>query len=211
MRPPTLNTALVDILLRAYEPCPGFATSCTSMTWSPALGHIPRGFCGATGELGEVALVLVVAEPGNPYDGVSYPSDPREALHATYEHSYECHRDGRDQFHRNIRGILNQCWPSLSFEDHMRRTWITESVLCSAAKEGDAVPMRVERACRAQFLEKQLALFPEATIASLGAKARKRLAGLGVIAAGSVAPPGCNRREARESWQMIVNAVRSRS
>jgi hypothetical protein len=92
----------------------------------------------------------------------------------------------------------------------MRKTWLTESVLCSAAKEGGSVPVRVSRACGNRYLLQQLAKFPTALVVALGGKAQRRLRDLGVttfLAAGAVAPPGCNRKEIRDSWLRIPEAL----
>lgn len=181
---------------------------CRAMRWDPAAGHVPRGFCGATGELGDVRLVLVVAEPGDPHEGESHPAEPAAALESTFQYSYRCLQTGKDLYHRNIRRILDMCFPGMSFDEQMRRTWKTESVLCSAAKEGGAVPRVVEQACRTRFLERQLELFANAIVAALGAKAAKRLRGRTFVPAFAAAPPGCNFKGARESWEQVAEAVR---
>lgn len=206
-----LNPALQKILLKAYAPCPGFSQSCQDMRWQPDQGFVPIGFCGATGSIEEVALVLVVAEPGDPHVGARHPADPCAALESAYAYAYECFHSGKDLFHRNIRHILNLCWPNLDFDAQMRRTWITESVLCSAQKESGSVPARVSRACRTRFLEAQLALFPTAVVAALGTKAVSRLGSLASVSAGAAAPPGCNRKEVQESWLEIAHAVHARA
>lgn|SRR6266498_643166 len=55
---------LIQSLLPAHAPCVHFSGACAEiMRWKPAQGHVPRGFCGATGNLEEVELVLVTAEP----------------------------------------------------------------------------------------------------------------------------------------------------
>jgi hypothetical protein len=208
---PTLNAKLRDLLLEAYAPCPEFRGACHDMRWKPLAGHVPRGFCGATGELSEVTLVLVAAEPGDPHFGEVHPVEPGAALQSTYDYSYKCFRDGKDQYHRNMRAILDLCFPSQSFDQQMRRTWLTESVLCSAIKEGGSVRVPVGKACRSRYLERQLGLFRNAVVAALGAKAASRLRGLSFIAAKAAAPPGCNFRGARQSWQAIANAVTAKS
>jgi hypothetical protein len=102
------------------------------------------------------------------------------------------------------------CFPDLSFEEQMRVAWITDSVLCSARIESGRVSSKVAKECRSRYLEPQLKMFPNAVVASLGAKARDRLQGIpGVLAAVAAAPPGCNRREARPSWQAIAAQVQS--
>ena len=106
---------------------------------------------------------------------------------------------------------MSLCWPDASFEQHMRRVWITDSVLCSAEVEGGSVPRPAAVECRSRYLEAQLNLFPNATVAALGRKACRRLAGRrGVLQAFAVAPPGCNFRGARPSWEAIARSVRER-
>ena len=133
---------LRDILLPAFGLCTGFHGACRSMRWRPEHGHVPRGFCGATGALREVQLVLVVAEPGDPHaDEVYSPqAPPSELFERVCQYVYGCFANGTDQFHRNVRQILHDCWPDLSFHEQSRRTWITESVLCSASAECGSVP-----------------------------------------------------------------------
>ena len=180
------------------------------MRWAPEHGHVPRGFCGASGAPEDVRLVLVCAEPGDPHDAESYPGE--SPLSTVCDYVYSCYRDGTDLFHRNVRTILDMCFPDLSFEEQMRVAWITDSVLCSARIEGGHVSSRVAQECRSRYLEPQLKMFPNAVVASLGAKARDRLQGIpGVLAAVAAAPPGCNRREARPSWQAIAAQVQSRA
>ena len=63
------NEELINVLAPAYGPCPhllGNTTACPQSRWESTAGHVPRGFLGATGELGEVELVIVLAEPGEP-------------------------------------------------------------------------------------------------------------------------------------------------
>ncbi len=207
---PTLNPELRLLLLAAYGPCPGFARECHDMRWNPCVGHVPRGFCGATGGLEEVELVLVAAEPGDPHAAEAHPAEPGAALDSTYAYSYRCFRDGKVHYHRNVRAILDLCFPDQTFDEQMRRTWLAESVLCSALKEGGSVRSAVGKACRSRYLERQLGLFPNAVVAALGSKAAVRMKGLSFIAAAAVAPPGCNFRGARESWEAIAIAVRAR-
>jgi hypothetical protein len=188
------------------------------MQWKPARGYVPRGFCGALGNLSEVELVLIVAEPGDPLKGETYPVDsPEAALEAVCEYVYVCFDSHKDQYHKNIRYILDHCWPKLAFSEQMRRTWITESTLCSAEKECGPVPTAVSQYCVNSYLWKQLSLLPHAIIATLGEKAKKRTAHpepalvREFIHARAAAPPGCNFKGARQSWDRIADAVRNRA
>ena len=204
------NPTLATLLLPAYSPCAGFAGSCASMRWAPDRGHVPRGYCGATGDLGDVRLVLVVAEPGDPHVGESHPAEtPTGVVDSTSSYAYRCFRDGKDQFHRNVRRILDMCFPGMSFDEQMRVTWITESVLCSAGAEGGSVPGPVTMECRRRYLEPQLRALPNAVVVALGSKAAKRLKGVSrVFTAFAAAPPGCNFAGAVESWRTVASMVR---
>ena len=204
-----MNPALIKVLAPAYAPCVEFRRSCADMRWSPADGHVPRGFVGATGSLQEVELVLVFAEPGDPHDG-----ERHTGLESTFAYSYFAHGTGKDLFHRNVRKILSLCWPALTFDEQLRKCWLTESVLCSALKEGGSVPTRASRACGERYLRAQLSLFPNALIAALGSKAKERLRALHVnefVSAYAAAPPGCNRSEALPSWEIIASELRRRT
>lgn len=202
---------LRDILLPAFAPCPGFRRSCGTMRWQPQAGHVPRGFCGAIGTADEVRLVLVVAEPGNPHDGETYAPhiQPEKLFQNVCRYVYGCFASGKDQFHRNVRAILDNCWPDLSFHEQLHRVWITESVLCSAAAECGPVPSNVRRTCVDIYLKQELAVLPNAIVAAVGGKAHVRMRGLPrrFLPVGSVAPPGCNQKPVRESWKAITRAV----
>ena len=203
-----LNPEIARVLEPAYGPCPGFSGACQgTMRWSPDDGHVPRGFRGAAGTLKEVELVLVYAEPGNPL-----PGEKHTGLKSAYSYSTRTYASGATQFHVNVKTIINSCWPQLSFEEQMRKVWMTESVLCSAPVECGRVSSTVCRECGSRYLLKQLALFPSALVVALGSKARDRLRMIGVrdfLEVKSVAPPGCNHRGARESWSRIPQALHS--
>lgn len=129
-------------------------------------------------------------------------------------YAWGCFADGKDLFHRNIRTLLNLCWPQLTFEEQMRKTWITDSVLCSAPKECGPVHRDMEQACAFRFLVPQLRQFPSALVVALGRKADERLRRAGITGfeyAYSVAPPGCNHKPARTSWERVAALVRERN
>ena len=86
---------------------------------------------------------------------------------------------------------------------------ITESVLCSANTECGLVPSTVHRNCVDIYLGRELAVLPNVVIAAVGGKAHERMRRLPLpfIRVGSVAPPGCNQRQVRESWKTIAAAV----
>lgn len=160
-------------------------------------------------------MVLVCAEPGDPHGAESHSGDgsPEGCFASVNAYAWNCFANGKDLFHRNVRELLNICWPGLSFDAQMRKTWITDSVLCSAKKEGGPVPSRIERECATRYLIPQLNQFTGAVVVALGRKAEARLtrAGFsGFETAFSVAPPGCNRAAARESWVRIGTLLRAR-
>lgn len=88
---------------------------------------------------------------------------------------------------------------------------MTESVLCSATKEGGSVSAAAARECGKRYLAAQLELLPHALIVALGRKAENRLRDIGFtnfLYAFAVAPPGCNFSGARESWERIPIEIR---
>jgi len=202
-----------ELLESAYEPCSEFCGLCRGiMKWKPENGHIPRGFCGAKGSTDEVELVLVCAEPGDPHDHESHQGvNSLDYLDSAVSYAYRCFETGKDPFHRNIRYILDLCFPEEDFAQQMRRTWITDSVKCSAPIECGAVPAEVGRACRAKFLEKELAFFPNALVVALGKKAATRLKGFpGILEVAAAAPPFGTRKEAKTSWDAIQTELLKR-
>jgi hypothetical protein len=101
---------------------------------------------------------------------------------------------------------LDLCWPTLTFDEKLRRVWMTESVLCSAPVESGRVRREIEIECGERYLKRQLDLFPNALVVALGAKAQRRLLAIGFsrfLAASAVAPPEGNRPRARVSWDAI--------
>lgn len=196
-----MHAALQTVLLPAYGPCPGFAGACRGMRWDPTKGHVPRGFHGGYGALNEIELVLVFAEPGDPHQ-----YERHTGLQSAYAYAGKAIEEGEDLFHRNIRYVLDLCWPGMAHEQQMRKVWMTESVLCSATRECGQVKAVVYRECVTRYLLPQLGLLPQALVVALGGKARDRLRASGFkdfLSAWAVAPPGGNRREAKQSWLRI--------
>ena len=196
-----LNSALENLLAPAYAPCSAFSGICREMRWNPSKGHVPRGFLGAAGDLSEIELVLVFAEPGDPHDGETH-----EGISSAYRYATFAFDTGKDQFHRNVRTILDSCWPELKFNEQMKKVWMTESVLCSAVQEGGSVSSAATYECGKRYLAKQLELLPQALVVALGRKAQKRLLSIGFtefLPTCAVAPPGCNFHGAKESWKLI--------
>lgn len=200
-----MNNSLRAILAPAYDPCIGFSSTCNAMTWNPQAGHVPRGFCGATGDFSEVELVLVVAEPGDPHFG-----ERHTGIDSAFDFALAAFRNGSDLFHRNVRRILDSCWPDLDFDQQMKKVWITESVLCSASRECGTVSSSIGVTCALRYLIPQIKLFDSALVVALGRKSQARLRSVGFhdfYPAFAVAPPGCNQKAAKESWARIPNEL----
>ena len=209
----TPTKELTDVLLPAYGPCPGFEGTCKDIaTWDPPKGHVPRGFVGATSNLGEVEVVILFAEPGDPYghDPFSPTQSPQNLLGQACRYTFEHHRDGTDLFHRNLRLLLDLIFPGLRFEEQLKRAWLTETYLCSAPQEGGEVPTKAVRGCADRYLARQLALFEGLPVIALGVKAQKRAKRYAphLIRAYSIAPPGCNHKPARPSWEAAAAQAR---
>ena len=174
---------LIDLLLPALLPCGGFRGICAEQVrWDPKGGYIPRGYIGGSGSKKEIRLVLVTAEPGDPADDESYSGSPRDMVAQYSNFAYTAletlnlRRKGRPApFHKNLRFLLNLCWPHLTFTEQMRRTWITPAMLCSAPASGGAVPKSVSGRCGTMYLRPQTDALAHAFVIALGSKAEQRL------------------------------------
>jgi hypothetical protein len=163
---------LKKILNIAYYPCPGFHGACSSMRWEPSIGHVPRGYFGAHGDLKEVRAVIVFAEPGDPLPEESYSNlDPAHIEEAAT--SLLKFRDAA--FHSNVRLLLECIVPEAPLAEKLKYVWATNAVLCSALKVSGNVPRDIESECAKRYLEAQLDLFPYAKIIAVGKKAERRL------------------------------------
>lgn len=201
---------LKSILSCAY-PCPAPCVTKKLVRYAPEKGLIPRGFCGAKGEADEIRLVLCLAEPGEPTNFENYDTSlPADALIDDIASRVEAgYRDSAPGFHKNVRFILDCCWPGLDFQDQLRKTWITESVLCSADKTTGPVRRIVECECASRYLTVQLNLLRDFFLIALGKKAERRLCQAGrppdfvVRAAGR---PIGSRAVAEASWSAAGRA-----
>jgi hypothetical protein len=198
-----LSSPLVESILPSFKPCAHLAGVCSHMRWSPADGHVPRGFCGAIGKVREVELVLVSAEPGDPL-----PGEAHTGIESVITFAMDVLRNPPTRYHQNVRQILEYCFPGQSFDEQLRRTWRTNSVLCSAEIEGGRVPRSIERTCINTYLARQLALLPDAFVAALGNKAQNRLRrqGIGFFPA---AHPSSRKSEEEKhaSWQALAKQL----
>jgi hypothetical protein len=208
---PQPHPRLLEKLLPAYSPCLGFTSTCRCMVWRPAEGHVPRGFYGATGELEEVELVLVCASPSGAYPDERYSGSPEDMLRSAWQRHYEDLRVYRDRFSRNIRHILDNCFPEQSLDDQMRRTWITNSVLCSPERPAQRAPVAVMRECHDRYLLQQVGLLPNALVVALGKQAAESLRGTqGLLEVVAAVPIGISTEAAWASWNTICERLRER-
>lgn len=174
---------LIEVLLPSLFPCEYFKGPCADKClWKPQLGFVPRGYFGATGNLNDVELILVTAEPGDPADGEVYIGQPEEILQK-YLTEVESHfrneslrRSGRAApYHVGINTILSYFLPNDDFDSRWKKTWLTDAVLCSAKVSGGQIDKVVELTCGSAYLRKQLELFPSAYVLALGNKANNRI------------------------------------
>lgn len=207
-----MNEQLYKILKPAYDPCLEFAGVCKEMLWKPACGHVPRGYYGALGELEEVELVLVFAEPGDPYRDEEFNN-----IEATFDYVGRMFRTSKDKFHKNVRYILELCWPELNIEERFRKVWMTESVLCSAKTEAGYVPVAICNTCGKHYLKPQLDLLRSKNnnvlVVAMGRKAEERLKRQGwadYLRVSSPANREGKKSSAKESWQKIPERLKKR-
>lgn len=197
---------LLRAIWPAYAPCGHFAGICSSMRWQPPKGHVPRGFCGSLGDVDEVQLVLVSAEPGDPL-----PGETHTGIESAVAYSLSSLRRGTTPFHQGIRLILDLCFPKQSLDEQLRRTWRTNSVLCSAKVECGRIPRAVESACITTYLMPQLALVPNALVAALGKKAQRRLAKQGIQFFPAAHPASRKSHDVKyASWKALADELSRR-
>ena len=172
-----MHIELKTILEPAYR-CEEFDGACKGQAvWNPESGQFPRGYYGALGNLHEVRLVMILAEPGRPSAFHTCPAAGAKP-EAAYEFTRQAYMEqtGRGgKGHAIVRDILTNAFPGLTLPEIMRRVWITEAVLCSATSPLARIPARCERTCASKYLVPQLRLFPQAIIATMGTKAYNRV------------------------------------
>lgn len=207
MRP---NDRLSVLLQAAYQPCDHFGI-CSEAKWDPAIGHIPRGFLGAMGELEDVEVVMVFAEPGhpNPAEGYDPAASPINLLESGALRTYHAFASGLDLFHRNVRWFMSQLYPELTFEQQLQHVWLTEGRLCSINNE---IGSTRDHRCAQHYLRAQLQMLPNATVVAFGGKAQDYVGSLGVehLKTYALSPPGCNRRTAKPSWGGAIKQIEHR-
>lgn len=203
---------LSNILLPAFNPCPQFQAACNGAARClPKQGHLPRGFIGGFGELADIELVLIVVEPANPRSGTNYRLFRRrtDTLEQVCRDAFGHFNPPYISYHRNLRYILDICWPRLPLYEQLKRVWITESYLCSAPTVAGSVPRMSERACYADYLAPQLELLKDRVIVALGSKARRRIGNIqNVDYADAVATR--NPRAAQATWKKIPKLLNGR-
>jgi hypothetical protein len=206
-----VSSKLKRCLYSAYYPCAALESVCKNVRYKPKKGLVPRGFTGAFGKITDVKLIICLAEPGEPKNGESYntglsPSALIDDVANRVANAYRwsATHKGRISFHRNVCCVLNYCWPSLSFDEQLKRTWITESTLCSAAHTTGSIPKAIEIECAQRHLQHQIRLFPNAFIIALGKKAERRLLMCNVtpdVSARAAGKPLGSIKEANRSWK----------
>ena len=220
---------LTEILIPAYAAeiadnpncCASANSACSCMKAHFKNGLLARGYTGAFGKIEDVELVLVLAEPGNPTDYETVGK--KNPKHIIADSADEIFRKwiaaGATPFHRNLQTILAECWKKSDCWNQtvsqspeiMRRTWITESVLCSAAGSTKRIEKSVEMECAKNFLLPQLLkIFQKSLhrpfIVALGGKAAKRMEQSNIdfdFKAAAPGLPGGNFPESKASWKKL--------
>ena len=154
---------------------------------------------------------MVFAEPGHPHGGEGYDahSGPESLLRSGMQYTYNCHQSGTDPFHKNVRWFMSEVFPSLTFDQQLRRVWLTEGRLCSIEKE---IGSTIDATCASNYLARQIKVLSNATVVAFGGKAQRYLKGIGIsfIRAYALSPPGANFAKARPSWQAAIEQIAAR-
>jgi hypothetical protein len=206
----TPTSALKSLLLETYNPCRHLG-QCREARWEPNAGHIPRGYLGAIGAEEEVEVIMVFSEPGHPQRDETYDDtiEAAELMSACTSYAYQSFKHGTDLFHRNVRWFISEVYPDMTFDDQLRRVWLTEGRLCSIEIE---IGRTRDKTCAENYLVRQINLLPNATVVAFGRKAEHYLKGLSVsyLYAYALAPPGANHLPARPSWEAAITEIRRR-
>ena len=210
-----LPQSLAEILNPAYAPCPHFSGACKGLVkgWKPEQGHVPRGYFGRPERLEDVKLIIVLAEPADPWPGENYSwiTGSQDIASAIAERISGSIFNPNSVFSRNLATVLKLCWMPLTLEEGLRHTWVTESVLCSANAPRASIAEAAERTCMSSYLVRQLQLFPTAFLLALGRKAYNRLRSSGYIRAEYAphpSPPSGNRHSAAAEWEKVATKFR---
>ncbi len=212
------STELRKIFEPAYRPCVHLSGICRdTCIWWPERGLVPRGFGGATATPDAVRLVLVTSEPGDPGDDEQYKGSASEMLSTVLENRRKylvegvLRRNGQPEpYNRNLRKILDLCWPNSSIEKQLEQTWITNSVKCSAPKSSDEIPPTIEQVCVEMYLRKELSLFADAFVLALGYKAETRLKNCGIRVDAAAKHPSARRKDNPEAtWRSASRKFRN--
>ena len=206
--------SLMEVLAPACAPCRNFSGVCHSMRWAPEEGYIPCGFGGATGEVGEVRLIIISAEPSDPTSNERYSGSATEMVRqAVSLHEDMLHYkivDRKSQYFPNLRRILNLFWPATSLDDQLRYTWFTNAVKCAAKVPGGTVPREIEDACTSLYLKRELDLFRGAYVLALGNKAKDRLNRVHIRIDGVAQHPSARPVTKPEaSWETAAKSFRA--
>ena len=204
------NERILAVMLDAYRPCRNFG-KCREARWAPEYGQLPRGPLGATGDPGDVEVVMVFSEPGRPLDGERHDagSGPEGLLRSAMQHTYNCYTAQIDSFHRNVRWFMSEILPGLTFDQQLHHVWLTEGRLCSIENE---IGSTTDPTCASSYLVLQIKALPEAVVVAFGRKAQRYLRGIDIpfVPAFALSPPGANYRAALPSWRAAIEQIEAR-
>ena len=210
--------ALKEILLPALQPCEHFKGACSGFcVWDPSIGQIPRAFGGGHSDPSKIRLVIVTAEPGRPTDGESYSGSPGEMFDQHVRLLEQIFRDDSRRlngkpapFHKNLKFLLELCWGPVSWEEIFKRTWFTNSVICSLPQGKREFPIRIRDRCGETFLRPQIDLCKNAFVLALGRPARERMARLNIRMDATAQHPSARpNTKPKESWKGAAEIFRS--
>ena len=211
------NDELSEVLAPAYGPCRHMFThggGCLESQWNPAAGHVPRGVLGATGELDEVELVMVLAEPGDPKRTENYVGSlaPADLLRRVVDFVHGTYVSRDKTVHGTVqcvvRWFLDRWFCGMNLEQQLRRVWITQARLCSRGEGSYSIPFY--RPCGDAYLAAQLRLLPTVPIIAFGDKADEALRRLSFRATKVPHPSARASNESkRVQWERAIEELRS--
>lgn len=204
------NSKMLDVLRKAHK-CKYFGI-CAEAKYEPENGHVPRGYLGATGALEEVKVVIMLKEPGHPHSIEQHiGSNPEDVLFSTIEYSYGCYDSRKDQLHKNVRDFIDALFPELTFDEQLKKVWITQSRLCSIDDEIGNIAISERRRCLQYNIVEQIKLLPNSEVVISGDASQKAANPSkfpifeNAIKCGAFAPPGCYQKKVIRSQENAVS------
>lgn len=171
------------------------------LPWDPANGYEPRWFAGHSEK--PPRYLVVMAEPAMPAPYPDSSEFPPSIDRMNWLDGYDLSL--REHYWReNVEVVFKQIWPnntSQMMNKHVGGTcafWMS----LPPGKANDDVPRELESFFMRKYFPEILKICGDVELIAAGGKAQRRLSPYNIPhhSCWAFTRPGCNRKEARESW-----------